>query len=93
MSTGQVNAPKNSAALVAAPPAGNLAGRYPLSSVLVVFGIGLSVGVTLGIAIGRPGASRLSFGRRTGIAAETLGRKMMDALADVLPESLSKHIS
>ena len=35
---------------------------------------------------------RASFGKRAELAAEHLGRQMLDAIAGVLPESLSKHI-
>lgn len=70
-----------------------LVGRYPLSSVLVVFGIGLGVGVALGSILGGPVMPRPSFGQRTELAAEQIGRRMLDAIAGVLPETLSKHIS
>jgi hypothetical protein len=70
-----------------------LVSHYPLSSVLVVFGMGLGVGVALGSILGGPVMPRPSFAQRTGLAAEKLGRQMLDAIAGVLPESLSKHIS
>lgn len=76
----------------AAKPAG-LVSHYPLSSVLVVFGIGLGVGVALGRMLGEPGMPRPSLGQRTEIAAEKLGRQMRDAIVGVLPDSLSKHVS
>ena len=71
----------------------DLVSQYPLSAILVVFGIGLGVGVALGNILGGPVMPRPSLGRRTGLAAEKLGRHVLDALAGVLPESLSKHIS
>jgi hypothetical protein len=70
-----------------------LVSQYPLSSVLVVFGIGLGVGVALGKILSEPLMPRPSLGQRTELAAEKLGRQMRDAIAGVLPESLSKHIS
>ncbi len=70
-----------------------LVSHYPLSSVLVVFGVGLGVGVALGNLLGGPSQSRPSLGQRTELAAEKLGRQMLEAIAGVLPESLSKHIS
>lgn len=70
-----------------------LVSHYPLSSVLVVFGIGLGVGVALGKILGEPFMPRPSLGQRTELAAEKLARQMRDAIAGVLPESLSKRIS
>lgn len=64
-----------------------------MSSVLVVFGIGLGAGVALGGFLGGPVTSHPTLGRRTEMAAEKLGRQMLDAVAGVLPESLAKHIS
>jgi len=66
---------------------------YPLSSVLVVFGIGLGVGVALGSIIAGPVMPHPSFAQRTELAAEKLGRQMLDAIAGVLPESLAKHMA
>ncbi len=71
----------------------SVVGHYPLTAVLVVFGFGLGIGVALGSILGGPVMPRPSLGRRTGLAAEKLGRQMLDALSGVLPESLSKHIS
>lgn len=64
---------------------------YPLSSVLVVFGVGLGIGVALGAILGGPAAPPPSLAKRTELAAEKVGRQMLDAIAAVLPESLSKH--
>ncbi len=75
---------------------GNPAGlvcSYPMSSVLVVFGIGLGAGVVVGSLLSGPVTSRPTLGRRTELAAEQLGRKMLDAIAGVLPASLAKHIA
>lgn len=65
---------------------------YPMSSVLVVFGIGILAGVALGsLVLGPPAPPTL--GRRTELAAEQLGRQMLGAIAGVLPASLAKHIA
>jgi hypothetical protein len=66
---------------------------YPMSSVLVVFGIGVAAGVALGGLLSGPVTSRPTLGRRTELAAEQLGRQMLDAIAGVLPASLAKHIA
>lgn len=65
----------------------------PLSSVLVIFGIGLGAGVVLGSLLSGPAPSRPSLARRTEQAAEKYGRQMLDAMAGVLPESFAKHIT
>jgi len=69
-----------------------LVSDYPLSSVLVVVGLGLAVGMVVGSILGRPAAPGPSFVQRTELAAGNLGRQMLGAIAGVLPESLSKHI-
>lgn len=66
---------------------------YPVSSVLLVFGIGLGVGVAIASILASSAASPPSFGQRAEIAAEKLGRQMLDAMACVLPQSLAKHVS
>ncbi len=93
MSTGQKRKPTGPTVAHAVTKPEGLVSHYPLSSVLVVFGIGLGVGVALGSILGGPVVPPPSFGRRTELAAEKLGRQMLDAIAGVLPESLSKHIS
>jgi hypothetical protein len=65
---------------------------YPISSVLVVVGLGVAVGVVLGSILGSSPAPAPSLAKRTEVAAERLGRQMVGAIAGVLPESLSKHI-
>jgi hypothetical protein len=67
--------------------------HYPLSSVLVVFGLGLGVGVALASIIGGPTTALPSSGRRAELAAENVGRQMRGAIVSVLPESVSKHIA
>jgi hypothetical protein len=70
-----------------------LVSDYPLSSVLVVVGLGLAVGMVLGSILGRHATPGPSFVQRTELAAGNLGRQMLGAMAGALPESLSKHIS
>ena len=67
--------------------------NYPMSSVLVVFGIGLGAGVALGSLLSGSVTSRPTLVRRTEQAAEQLGRQMLDAVAGVLPASLAKHLA
>lgn len=70
-----------------------LTAENPASSVLVAFGIGLGVGVALGSILAGPLTHSPTFTERTELAAEKLGRQIMDAIAGVLPESLAKHVS
>lgn len=93
MNTGQKSMPNGPALARAVAKSEGLVSDYPLSSVLLVFGIGLGVGVAVGSILGAPIMSRPSLGQRTELAAEKLGRQMLDAIASVLPESLAKHIS
>ncbi len=93
MSTGQKKMPTGPTVAYAVTEPEGLVSHYPLSSVLVVFGIGLGVGVALGSILGGPVMPRPSFGQRTELAAEKLGRQMLDAIAGALPESLSKYVS
>ena len=93
MSTAQQKMPtRRVTACVQGKPSG-LVCNYPMSSVLVVFGIGLGAGVALGSLLSGPVTSRPTLGRRTELAAEQLGRQMLDAIAGVLPASLAKHIA
>ena len=70
-----------------------LVSDYPLSSVLVVVGLGLAAGVVLGSILGRSLTPTPSLGKRAELAAEQFGRRMLNAMSGVLPDSLSKHIS
>jgi hypothetical protein len=93
MSIGQKKMPTGPSAAHAVAKSEGLVSDYPLSSVLVVFGLGLGVGVAVGSLLGGPVMPRPSLGQRTELAAEKLGRQMLEAIAGVLPESLAKHIS
>jgi len=67
---------------------------YPISSAMVVFGVGVGAGMILSGLLGAPyHKSYPSLGRQTELAAGQLGRQMVDAIAGVLPASLAKHIS
>jgi hypothetical protein len=93
MSTGQQKMPNRTTVAKAAAESDGLVDANPLSSVLIVFGIGLGVGVALGCMLTGPTAPRATFAQRTELAAEKFGRRMLDAMSGVLPQSLSKHIS
>lgn len=71
-------------------PAGWVA-DYPMSSALIVFGIGLGAGVALGSLLDGLGTSRPTLGRRAEQTAEQIGRQMRDALTGVVPRSWAKH--
>ena len=92
-SVGQNRAPIGRTVAKAATKPNGVVSHYPLSSVLVVFGLGLGIGVALGCIIAGPATPLPSFGQRAGSAAEHFGRQMLGAIAGVLPESLSKHIA
>jgi hypothetical protein len=93
MSTAQNTMPtsKKNAVSSQGKPSG-LISDYPISSVLIVFGIGLGAGVALGSLLSGSVTSEPTFGRRTELAAEHLGRQVRDAIAAVLPTSVAKHI-
>jgi hypothetical protein len=67
--------------------------QFPLSSALIVFGLGLGVGVALGSLMAGPVIPHRSLGQRTELAAIKLGRHVRDTLSGVLPDSVSKCIS
>jgi hypothetical protein len=92
-SIGQNRTPYGRTVATSATKPEGLVSQYPLPSVLVVVGLGLAVGVVLASILGRPAAPGPSFVQRTELAAGNLGRQMRGAIAGVLPESLSRHIS
>jgi hypothetical protein len=66
--------------------------QHPMSTALVVFGIGLGVGVAVGsLLAGTPAPPTLT--ERAEHAAEKLGRQMLDAIAGVIPQTVSRHVS
>jgi hypothetical protein len=62
---------------------------YPLSTTLGVFGIGMCVGVAIGAALASS-HSQSRFDHRA--AAESLGRRMFDALHDYLPKGVNQYL-
>ena len=60
---------------------------YPLSTTLGAFGIGMCLGVVIGAAMA---SSHSRFDQRA--AAESLGRKMFDALQDYLPKGVNQYL-
>lgn len=63
--------------------------EYPVSSMLVIFGIGLGVGVMLSQALYEP-VSRTFYPEPT--LMEKLGRQMYDALHSAMPEALARRM-
>jgi len=65
-----------------------IAKEYPLSSMLVVFGAGLGVGVLLSSYLSGP----ISHMMHQETMTERLGRQVMDYLSSTLPESLARQL-
>jgi len=61
--------------------------EYPLSTTLGVFGVGLCLGVAIGAALSR---SSSSFDHRQ--VAESLGRRVFDAVHDYLPKAVDQYL-
>lgn len=64
--------------------------EYPLSSMLVVFGVGLGVGVLIAQAVGGPVIRALS---PEPTLMERLGRQMYDVFQSAVPESVARRMS
>jgi len=62
---------------------------YPLSSMLVVFGLGLGVGVLLSQAIAEPVMRAMA---PEPSMMEKLGRQMYDALHHAMPDALARRM-
>ena len=62
-------------------------GEYPLSSTAVAFGLGVGVGLLMAMAMTEP--PRPTYSSR----AEQMSRQILDSLASVLPDALSKRFS
>lgn len=58
---------------------------YPLSTTIGVFGVGLCLGVTIGAALAH---SRVDHRQ----AAESLGRRVLDAMHDYMPKSVDQYL-
>jgi hypothetical protein len=63
--------------------------EYPISSMLVVFGIGIGVGVVLSQALCEPIARAW---QPEPSFTEKLGRSMYDAMSSMIPESVSRRM-
>lgn len=61
--------------------------EHPISSAAVCFGLGFGAGLLIGLSL--TGASRSRFTDRS--LAERYGRHMMDAMAQLVPQSLGGH--
>jgi hypothetical protein len=62
--------------------------EYPLSSAMTVFGLGFGLGVAIGILLSE-GESHPSYEGRM----ERFGRQMLDAMAQMAPEAISRRLS
>lgn len=62
---------------------------YPVSSMLVIFGVGLGVGVLISQALYEPMAR--TFYHEPSMM-EKLGRQMYDALHSAMPEALARRM-
>jgi hypothetical protein len=60
-------------------------GRNPASSVLMVFGLGLGVGLWLGSALVEAERARRA---HSATFTEKVGRQVLEAIAGVMPESI-----
>lgn len=65
--------------------------QHPMSTALVVFGVGLGIGVALGSLLSGAATPPPSLGQRAELAAEKLGRQMLDAISGILPDSITRH--
>lgn len=63
--------------------------EYPLTSLLVVFGVGMGIGVVIGQAVGGSVKGLM----REETTAEKLSGQIRDALKKALPESVMRHMS
>ena len=68
---------------------GELAQEYPLSSMLVVFGAGLGIGILLGQCLAEPLNQMMQPQQTT---TERLGRQMLDYMHSILPASVARQL-
>lgn len=61
--------------------------EYPLTWTLGAFAVGIGLGAMIGASLARP------LGMRREVAAERLGRRVLDSIYDLLPDSVQRHIS
>ena len=65
--------------------------RNPQASILVSLGVGLGVGVLLGTMLGDRRADR--DGWLDNRTAESLGRRLMAQIGELVPDTISKRLS
>ena len=67
--------------------------QNPGSSALVAFGLGFGIGIAIGSMLGGQEPSRSGWEQRwdqMGDNAERLGHQIMDAIANVIPQALTR---
>jgi len=79
----QMESGNSTSAMMAKP--GELVGEYPMSSILLVFGVGLGLGFVLSQAICES--------TRPETMSERWGRSMYDSLSNMVPEAVSRRFS
>jgi hypothetical protein len=60
--------------------------QHPIGVTLGVFAAGLGLGAMIGAALARP------LGLQHQATAETLGRRVLSSISDLLPESIQRQI-
>jgi hypothetical protein len=63
--------------------------EHPLPAALTVFGVGFGLGVALGVLLSEDSHSY----RHEANRLEKYGRQLIDALAQVVPEAVSRRMS
>jgi hypothetical protein len=59
----------------------------PMGATLAAFGVGVGLGAMIGVMLGEPSS------RSRRHTAEALGRRMLDSVAESLPESVRRYVS
>lgn len=59
----------------------------PMAATMAAFGLGVGVGAVIGMMLAEPPA------RTRRQTAEMLGRRMLDSIAEALPESVRRHVA
>lgn len=67
--------------------------RHPGSSLAVGFGIGFGIGILLGVACSDAMHSRRQQRWSVGSTAERVGRQVLDSVAGILPDSVSRRMT
>ncbi len=60
--------------------------EHPLAMTMALFGVGLGLGVVVGSTLAEP------LGVRRQPTAENLGRRILESIAEYLPESVQKQL-